>query len=363
MKKTIALAGILRWSAVAGGVVAVTVLLVALSGFFTRKVSMESIAVQAPVPEGATLAVVERVSQPRFESAVGSIKPIHESNVAAKMLARVTEVNVTAGLKVAAGDVLVRLNDEELVARLRQAEAERDAAQAHMQQAEADAARAAQLFPSRAISQAEYEAAKTLVRTTAAQLDRASRAVDEAKVFFEYATIKAPFSGIVVDKLIEPGDTVAPGQTLLTLYDPTQMQLVASVRESLAVKLQVGQQVGARLESMDHQCLATVREVVPRADAMSRSFDVKVSGPCPPGIYSGMFGRLLLPLEDEQILLMPSAAVMRAGQLTFVRLVVSSRVERRYVQLGRVFQDRVEVLSGLNAGDQVIVNRTTGGSQ
>ncbi len=277
----------IRSIAVAFGIAAVILLLMFLSGFFTGKVPMVEAPTESAVPPNTITVQAELVTQARYESAVGSIKPIHESNVAAKILARVTEVNVRAGLQVAEGDVLVRLSDEDLIARLRQSEAERDAAQAHLEQAKADVARAAQLFPNRAISQAEYEAAQTLVRTTQAQLDRASRSIDEAKVFLEYATIRAPFPGVIVDKLIEPGDTVTPGQTLLTLYDPTQMQLVASVRESLASKLKVGQQVAARLESMDQQCTATVREVVPRADAVSRSFDVKVSGPCPEGSIAG----------------------------------------------------------------------------
>ncbi|MEZ6076279.1 MAG: efflux RND transporter periplasmic adaptor subunit [Pirellulaceae bacterium] len=83
--------------------------------------------------------------------------------------------------------------------------------------------------------------------------------IDETKIFLDYATITAPFDGVVVDKQVQAGDMVTPGQTLLTVYDPNQMQLVANVRESLAMKLKVGQEVTAKLESLDHECLATVR--------------------------------------------------------------------------------------------------------
>lgn len=117
-----------------------------------------------------------------------------------------------------------------------------------------------------------------MFQTSQANVDRANRAVEEAKVYLGFATLVAPFSGIVVDKTVQPGDTVSPGQTLLTLYDPTHMQLVANVRESLAMKLQVGQQLPARwLESLGYECLATVSEVVPKADVSSRSFEVKVT--------------------------------------------------------------------------------------
>jgi RND family efflux transporter MFP subunit len=249
----------------------------------------------------------------------------------------------------------VRLSDEEQQSRVRQAEADRDSMQAQLQLAKIEFDRAAQLIASRSISQAEYDTARTRVQTTQANFDRATRAVEEAKVFLGFATIVAPFSGIVVDKVVEQGDTVSPGQTLLTLYDPTHMQLVASVRESLAMKLKVGQELPARLESLGYDCYATVSEVVPKADASNRSFDVKVTGPCPTGVYSGMFARLMLPLEDEQLLLLPKVAVARVGQLTMVHVAVGETLVRRAVQLGRSFGDQVEVLSGLTAGEKVLL--------
>jgi RND family efflux transporter MFP subunit len=162
-------------------------------------------------------------------------------------------------------------------------------------------------------------------------------------------------TGIVVDKKVESGDTVTPGQVLLKLYDPTRMQLVASVRESLAQRLEVGQTVSARLETLDHDCGATISEVVPEAEAASRSFAVKATGPCPPGVYSGMFGRLLLPLANEEILVVPAAAVRRVGQLAMVDVVHGDTTQRRHVQLGRQIDGDYEVLAGLQAGERVVL--------
>ena len=226
---------------------------------------------------------------------------------------------------------------------------------AELQLAKIEAARAKQLIATRSISQAEFDSATTRVQTTQANADRANRAVEEAKVYLDFATVVAPFSGIIVDKAVQPGDTVSPGQTLLSLYDPSHMQLVANVRESLAMNLKVGQQLPARMESLGYECLATVSEVVPKADISSRSFEVKVTGPCPPGVYSGMFGRLMLPLEDEQLLLIPAETIQRVGQLTFVQVLIEGRLARRSVQLGRDFKGKIEVLTGLKAGEQVLI--------
>lgn len=174
-----------------------------------------------------------------------------------------------------------------------------------------------------------------------------------------YARLTAPISGIVVDKRAEAGDTAVPGQVLVMLYDPTQMQMVASVREGLASRLRVGTEVPARLENLDLDCHATVREIVPESQAASRSFLVKVSGPCPPGVTSGMFGRISVPLEDESLLVVPERAIRRVGQLTMVDLVTDGRVVRRAVRLGREIDGDREVLAGLAEGDRVAIRSAT----
>lgn len=348
--------GILKtWTIAIVGTIGVGWILMFLAGVFSPKVPTDDVgAVARPVPAGAQIVEVQLLRRPRFESAVGSIEPVHRSAVAAKILAKVLEVNVTAGQLVTAGEVLVRLSDDDLRSRLQQAQAALDSAQARLAQSRSDYQRASQLIQGNAISRAEFESLATAVRTSEAEVERASRAIDESKVFLDYATISAPFDGIVVDKQVQAGDTVSPGQTLLTIYDPNQMQLVANVRESLAMKLKVGQEVAAKLESLDHQCLAKVSEVVPQADIGSRSFQVKVTGPCPPGIYSGMFGRILLPLEEEQIVVIPAAAVRRVGQLTFVDCVAEDQLSRRHVQIGRVLENDLEILSGLQPGEHVL---------
>ena len=109
------------------------------------------------------------------------------------------------------------------------------------------------------------------------------------------------------------------------------------------------------LDSIDYECQATVREVVPQAEAGSRSFQVKVSGPCPTGIYSGMFGRIALPLDSETLVVIPIAAVKHVGQLTLADVVVDGNLVRRSLQLGRTIGNDIEVLSGVIPGEKVAI--------
>ena len=280
---------------------------------------------------------------------------MHETTIGAKLLARVVEVNLKAGQVVKAGDVLVRLDDTDLRAKRRQAEAVLNAAEAARVQAEADANRSANLLKSKAVSRQENERAGTALKSADAELSRAKESINEIQATLDWATIRSPIRGIVIDKKVDVGDMVTPGQMLATLFDPKRMQLVASVRESLAHRLKVGQPIEVQIENFNKQCTGTISEIVPEAESSSRAFQVKVTGPCPEGVYSGMFGRILIPLDEEQVLVIPRQAVQSVGQLDLVNVATHGAVSRRAVRLGRTIGEDVEVLSGLREGEQVQV--------
>ena len=336
----------------------IVVLMLALAGAFEPKVKVGPSRVAASgsaVPHDRAVGLVKLVRRPRQETAVGTVRAVYEAVVASKILARVDEVRVKAGQEVKQGDVLVVLDKADLKSRMEQALSAEAAAKAKYDQAEIELGRAQRLRVRESITQSELDQANTAMRAAKAELDRARQAVEEARIVESYATVRAPMAGRVIDKKINAGDTVAPGQMLVTMYDPSHMQLIATVRESLALRLKVGQQIAARLDTFGYECRATISEIVPEAQAESRSFQVKVTGPCPPGVYGGMFGRIFIPLEDEEVLVVPPGAVRRVGQLDEVDVVEGGSLSRRAVQLGRTLDEGVEVLSGLKDGEKVVL--------
>jgi RND family efflux transporter MFP subunit len=332
------------------------VLMMWLAGKFSPKVlaTVQSPSTSERGISGRAVAV-RQIRIPRIESSVGTIRAVHETTIGSKLLTRVVEAQLKAGQKMHEGDVLVRLDDADLQAKLKQALAAVTSAEATHAQALRDEKRHSDLLKSNAVSRQECEKTATAVRSSAAELHRAEEVVNEVRATLEWATVRAPMDGIVIDKKIDVGDLVRPGQVLVTLFDPKRMQLVASVRESLAHRLQVGQKIGVEIEGIDKQGAGTISEIVPEAQAASRAFQVKVTGPCPPGIYTGMFGRILIPLDEEPVLVVPRLAVRNVGQLELVDAVEQGRSTRRTVRTGRVFADDVEVLSGLKEGEQVLI--------
>jgi len=345
----------------AGFLIVVVVALLWLAGAFHKKIGPSDEKTPFPAVSGHAigdvhLVSVRRIRIPRIESSVGTIKAVHEAAVASKLLSKVIEVRVIAGQRVEVGDLLVQLDDADLKARLEQTQAAARSAQAARNQAKIEHERVAKLFEQSAAASIELDRVQNALLSAEAEATRTEQATKEAQAVLEYAAIRSPISGVVIDKKVEVGDTVSPGQVLLTLYDATRMQLVASVRESLTQRLTMGQTVEVEIEALKKRCAGRVSEIVPEAQAASRSFLVKVTGPCPAGIYSGMFGRLLIPLDEEEITVVPRHAVQRIGQLDVVEAVDESTLRRRAIQLGREFGDDIEVLAGLREGEQVALS-------
>jgi multidrug efflux pump subunit AcrA (membrane-fusion protein) len=165
---------------------------------------------------------------------------------------------------------------------------------------------------------------------------------------------------MIVDRLAEEGDMARPGEPLLVLYDPKSLRLEVPVMENLALKLEVGQPVRIHIDALGRDVEATVDEIVPQAEAASRSFLVKVRLPRSDDLFEGMFGRLRIPVGERRHLCLAIAAIEKIGQLEFVDVVGPGDVlERRYIKTGRIGRPgRVEVLSGLKANERVWLKAT-----
>jgi len=340
--------------------VGVVALMMWLVGAFVPKIRAEGAGSGPRLLGNERVVEVAARTIPREETAVGSIQPVHRVELASRLLARALEVNVTAGQKVVKDEVLVRLEDTDLRARVAQSESAVEQAQAAVDQAKSEEWRMRAAFAKNAVAALEMDRAVNALKGAEATLARAMQAKTEAETVLTYATIRSPIEGTVVDKRVNTGDTVSPGQVVVTMLDPKKMQMVASVRESLSRRLTVGGTVSVKVDVMDHACSGTVSEIVPEAEGASRTFQVKVTGPCPEGVYAGMFGRISIPVGEETVILIPESAVRTVGQVDCVDVVRDGKLSRRAVRLGRTIDGQLEVLSGLAVGEKIAVDQAGG---
>ncbi len=347
-----------KWIKIAAvwvGSLAALVLAIAwLSGALHHRSATELPEAVARAAAEGPVVEVQLEQTPQITSVVGSVQSARATTISSRLSARVKAVHVVAGQKVSKGDLLVEMDRDDINAQLSRAQSQVEAAQARLTQAESDLEKLTLLRQQQAATQRELDDSKRAASVAKAELQSAQHAEEEVNSQLQYASVVSPIDGIVIDKQVEVGDLALPGAPLVTLYDPKRLQFVASVPEQLAMQMKVGQTVGVKIEALGKACEATVSEIVPQAASQSRSFEVKATGPCPEGVFSGMFGRMLIDTGTQQRLLLPSSAVRRVGQLEMVKVVDSSgAVERRYIRSGQTLGDKVEILSGLRQGDRV----------
>jgi membrane fusion protein (multidrug efflux system) len=346
------------------GLALLTLLMAVLAGWFAEKIPadrglMDRLPAAAVAAGASAVVEVKAVEEPLVERFPGSARPFRETVVSSRVIATVRDALVRTGASVKKGDPLIRLDDRDLQARVQQAERALQESEARLADAASAHDRAQTLRAQSVVSQSALDAAEANFKAATASAEGARQRLEEARVGLSFASIEAPFDGVVIDRFVDPGDTASPGVPLLKLYDPSRMRLEAYVRESLATRLSPGDKVRASFDALNAELEGVVEEISPEAEAGSRSFLIRVGLPVTDApLYPGMFGRLLLNAGSRTRLLVPEAAVSRVGQLSFVLLADEAQTRRLVVEGGRVSADEVEILSGLKAGERVLAPST-----
>ena len=227
------------------------------------------------LPDNVSQTPVASVTEPASEWASGTLQSASRTAVSSRILARIEDVKVAAGDRVKTGDVLVELDARELRARAEQAREAQRAAVAKRELAKAEMERADELLKRGVGTGKRYDEAVSALGVAKAEVDRATRALEEAETAFSYAVIRSTVDGRVIDRLAEPGDTAAPGTPLLRVYDPSRLRVEAPVRESLAVRLDVGMRLGVVIPALNERFEGVIDEIVPFAEPGARTLLVQ----------------------------------------------------------------------------------------
>lgn len=369
-----------RWQAVrtvGSAILAVAglgVFLAWMGGAFRDKVEPGEVPAPRTPSAGRTLVTVEKIRSYETIAVVGTVQPKKRTEVASQLLATVLEVRVRPGDRVNTNDLLVILDDRELLAQQREAAASLTAAEADLVTRRADYERIKKLRDTGSVSADEFSRVEGAFRVAEAMVTRAKEVIARLSVQLTYTKIQASSPGVVADRIVEPGDLATPGKTLLVIYDPTDLELHANIPESLAPIVPVGTELPVRIDAAGLTTRGTVREVVPQAQQASRSVLVKISLPSSVSaqrLLPGMFGRveiptgftvrlwsLELPFGISERLWVPREAVRQVGQLDLVEVAAADgTLSRRFVRIGQQDGEKIEILSGLSAGERVALPR------
>ena len=327
-----------------------------------------------PIVSGVKVAVIRPVEVNDYYETSGTIKAKTVSDVASRVMGTVTAVNVREGDTVSEGQELLTIENDDLTQKVKGARAASDEASKALQVAKANKTladttygRYKKLFEDKAISGQEMDqmenqrkvAGLEYARSEAAAI-RAKAGLEEARVGEGYSKITSPTSGIVAKKNIDVGSMAVPGTVLMVVEDVSTYEVDAQVDERLVDKVKIDAPVDVSIDSIGAKLKGKVTTVVHAVDPMSRTYLVKISIPADTNehklLKTGLYARVLVPQGKKTALLVPAKAVVEKGQLVGVYAVDERNVVTyRLIRTGKNFGGSVEVLSGLDDGQRIIV--------
>ena len=283
---------------------------------------------------------------PTLTEVIGTVRPVQRAMIAAKVMGAFEDLPVALGHRVKAGDLLVKISAGEISAKVQQA-------QSQLNLARRDLARERDLLAKNASTSEMVKGLEDRFTTTEAM-------VSEAETMLGYATVRAPFDGVIARKLANAGDLSAPGQPLLEIEGTADFQIEAGVPDSLAARLAVGTPLAVEVPAAGLGFTGTLVELSSASDAFARNVPAKISVPAGTAVRSGQFARIQVPGAPARTMLAPAATVSTLGQMERVFVAVDNRAVLRLVKTGAMRGDRVEILSGVAEGDRLVLNPPVG---
>ncbi|MFD0797291.1 efflux RND transporter periplasmic adaptor subunit [Maribacter chungangensis] len=290
----------------------------------------------------------------------GKVEAANSADISTRMMGYVDRIYVDMGDKVTKGQLLLSINNADVSAKLAQVNAGITEAQAAFTNAQKDYERYTALFNENSASQKELDDITANYEMAKARLNAAKEMKNEVNAQLSYANIRAPFSGVVTNKFIKAGDMANPGMPLLEVESPGTYQIMAMVPESEILGIQNNTEVDVLLKALDKTVKGNVTEVSTSAKNTGGQYMVKVVlAETDANILSGMYATVQFPVvakEASSAIRIPLEAVVENGQLSGVYTVSQSNTALlRWLRLGRVMGDEVEVLSGLSANEEYII--------
>lgn len=312
-------------------------------------------------------SVVQAETIPVMRVFDGAVEAKYRSTVSAQTAGQVVELPFDVDDVVPAGAIIIRLNDSEQQATLKEAKANLKSAAALQQEAKTEFDRAVNLAQKKLVSQSDLDRAQTQFDATKARYEQAQAQVTIAQKNLDYTVVKAPYSGVVVARHVEIGEAVQIGQPLITGFSLADLRVVTAIPSDVMVKVKSEKMaVVARPDAADMTVKGEAMTIFPYANEQTHNFKVRIDLPAnTPDIYPGAMVKVGFVVGQEQSLLAPNSAVARRGEVKGVYVLAEDgqKLSFRYVVTGKPHEDKIEILSGLAPGERIALDPVAAANQ
>lgn len=340
-------------------------LLLALLGLGTSLSGCGKNVPPSPASRGTPLAsqVITPVKAPVERWVDGTVEAVNQATVSAQTNGRVVEILYDVNDVVPAGSVIIRLKGTEQRAGLQGAAAALTEARARNVEAATNYQRIADLYQRRVVSKAQFDQATTNRDAAAARLAAAEAGLTSAKEGVGYTEIRAPYGGVVTKRLVEVGESVSPGKPLMTGLSLQDLRVNTNIPQSIVMQVRKLKQAAVYVG--EHRIEGSKITIFPEAATPSSTFRARVDLPSGSlDLAPGMFVRVGLVIGEADRLLIPASALVERSEVTAVYVLDSQgNASLRYVRPGHRVGDKLEILSGLLAGERIALDPTAASNQ
>ncbi|HSN20870.1 MAG TPA: efflux RND transporter periplasmic adaptor subunit, partial [Usitatibacter sp.] len=316
-------------------------------------------AAKAPPAPAVAGAPVELREVELTHSAEAVVEAVRQSTVAAQVAGRIVDLRFDVGDYVKKGDVIARIDERAATQAVAQSEAQVRAAEATLANARAQFERSKQLFAQKFISQAALDKSEADFKTAESQMRAMLAGAGQAATERSFATIVAPYSGVVSARPVQLGEMATPGKPIMTGFDPSSLRVTATVASGDVPEIQAGGKARVEIPALGRWIEARGMTIVPSADPRTHSTDIRIDLPADvKGVFPGIFARAHFVVGRAARLMVPREAVLHRSELTAVYVIgEDGRPQLRQVRLGTVSDERgIEVLAGLRPGERVALD-------
>jgi len=310
--------------------------------------------VEPPKPPVVKIQQVSMTSGASEENYSGVVRGRYETNLSFRVGGKIISRGVQTGSRVRAGDVLMTLDSKDIAEQSRSAQAQVASARAQLQLAKSNLDRYTELFKSEAIAAAMLDQYRTQFDAAQAAYDAAVAQAQQSQNALDYTALAADADGVISNVAAEVGQVVAAGQTVLTLVQTGELEVVVNIPENKISAMQIGRRVAINFWATNERATGTVREISPMADSASRTFAVKISLPDVQNVQLGMTAEVLMTDAAPDSILLPLSAIYQTGDAAQVWLVDGGKVSLRKVEVTAFDENNVRV-RGLKSGDKIVV--------